>query len=60
MKKTLYVAPVTEIDGMQVEEQLLNASIQVVDGTAGIEIGEGDTPTEGDARGNFSIWDDED
>jgi len=60
MKKTLYVAPVTEIDGMQIEEQLLNASIRGLESDAGIAIGDGETPTEADARNSFSIWDDED
>jgi hypothetical protein len=58
MKKTLYVAPVTEIDDMKAEEQLL--TISAVEGDTNIEIGQGDTPEEGDARNSFSIWDDED
>jgi hypothetical protein len=45
---------------MQIEEQLLNASIRGLESDAGIAIGDGETPTEADARNSFSIWDDED
>lgn len=57
MKKTLYVAPVTEIDNMLADDQLLTVS--QVGGNANIEIGEGEVPSEGDARGNHSIWDED-
>ena len=57
MKKTLYVAPVTEIDNMLADDQLLTVS--QVGGDANIEIGEGEVPSEGEARGNHSIWDED-
>jgi hypothetical protein len=58
MKKTKYIAPdftFTEY----IEEELICASITNVDGTAEIEIGDGDTPTQADSR-SYSTWGDED
>ncbi len=58
MKKTKYIAPdftLTEY----IEEELICASITDVGGNAGIEKGNGETPTEADSRA-FKPWEDED
>ena len=58
MKKT-YIAPELYMQLIQAE-QMIAASITNVGGDSGIQIGEGDTPTEADVKGNFfgdSPWD---
>ena len=51
MKKT-YIAPELYMQLIQAE-QMIAASITNVGGDSGIKIGEGDTPTDADVKGNF-------
>jgi len=58
MKKT-YISPAMDVTYM-VAEQMIANSITGVGGDANIGIGDGETPTEADVKGNFygeSIFD---
>jgi hypothetical protein len=59
MKAKAYITPESTIETMA-GEQLICASVTGIDGDTGIEMGEGDTPTEADSRGSKSVWDDDD
>ena len=57
MKKT-YISPELYMELIQAE-QMIAASITKVEGNSGIGMGEGETPTEADTKGNFygdAVW----
>lgn len=57
MKKTVYIAPAIKIAESGLENMIC-ASVTAVGGNAGIELGEGDTPTTADTR-RMTQWEDD-
>ena len=49
MNKKQYIAPVLEMEGME-ELEMICSSVTSVGGDAGIGLGDGVAPTEGDSR----------
>ena len=59
MKKKEYMAPAIAIKDAELET-LMEVSITQIEGNSGLELGNGETPTEADARlyEHKSVWDD--
>ena len=57
MKKT-YIIPATKVEAAVIEE-MIAASITGILGDSGLEIGDGETPTDADAKEYDDDWDED-